>query len=322
VQTIGAMRNHLERLVPEARIAIAHGQMDEEELSRCMERFTAGEIDVLLSTSIIESGLDFPNANTLIVDRADTFGLGQLYQLRGRVGRGAVRAYAYFFFNSRARATEEALQRLQTLAEHSYLGAGYSLALQDLEMRGAGELLGRRQHGHIAAIGFHFYTQLLSAAVQRLRADRSRAAPLAELAVQPPLPVTIDLAIPAAIAPDYVANRELRLQLYRRLANLRSQGELAAMQAELSDRFGPPPVEVENLLYQLRVKLMAATARVEAVTSENGQILIQLPPERVPQSLLEGGWAVRQSKRGIWLEAGRQWREQLIQLLHALGATE
>jgi transcription-repair coupling factor (superfamily II helicase) len=322
VQTIQTVRHRLERLIPEAAFGVAHGQMPEKELAEVMTAFGAGEIDVLLSTSIIESGLDFPNANTLIVDRADTFGLGQLYQLRGRVGRGAVRAYAYFFFNSRMKATEEALQRLQTLAEHSYLGAGYSLALQDLEMRGAGELLGRRQHGHIAAIGFHFYTQLLSAAVQRLRADRSRAMPLAELAVQPPLPVTIDLAIPAAIAPDYVADRELRLQLYRRLANLRSQDELAAMQAELSDRFGPPPLEVENLLYQLRVKLVAAAAQVEAVTSENGQILIQLPPERVPQSLLEGGWAVRQSKRGIWLEAGREWREQLVQLLGALGAAD
>ena len=325
VQTIRTIQNRLERLMPEARIGVAHGQMPERELAQVMTAFGAGEIDVLLSTSIIESGLDFPNANTLIVDRADTFGLGQLYQLRGRVGRGAVRAYAYFLFNSRTRATEEALQRLQTLVEHSYLGAGYSIALQDLEMRGAGEVLGRRQHGHIAAIGFHFYTQLLSAAVQRIRAGREQQpAPLDGLTagIQAPLPVTIDLALPAAIAPDYVADRQLRLQLYRRLANLRTQEEVAAMEAELGDRFGPLPGEVRNLLYQLRVKLMAAAAQVESITSENGQILIQLPPERVPEGLAEQGLAVRSSKRGIWLKAGPgdPWRQQLIRLLHGLGA--
>jgi transcription-repair coupling factor (superfamily II helicase) len=325
VQTIQTVRARLERLIPEVRLGVAHGQMPERDLAQVMTAFGAGEIDVLLSTSIIESGLDFPNANTLIVDRADTFGLGQLYQLRGRVGRGAVRAYAYFFFNSRMRATEEALQRLQTLAEHSYLGAGYSIALQDLEMRGAGELLGSRQHGHIAAIGFHFYTQLLSTAVQRLRADRSQeVVPLTApgTGIQAPLPVTIDLALPAAIAPDYVADRALRLQLYRRLANLRSQRDVATMETELSDRFGPLPVEVKNLLYQLRVKLMAAAAQVESITSENGQVLLQMPADRIPAAIVQQGLAVRVSKRGIWLEAGSEarWREELVRLLQWLGA--
>ena len=170
VQTIGAMRNHLEKLIPEARLTVAHGQMAENELSERMRRFTSGEVDILLSTSIIESGLDIPNANTLIVDRADTFGLAQLYQLRGRVGRGAQRAHAYFFRHAKRQPTIEGRQRLETIAENAQLGAGFSIAMRDLEIRGAGDLLGTRQHGHIAAVGFNLYTQLLSEAVRRLRA--------------------------------------------------------------------------------------------------------------------------------------------------------
>jgi transcription-repair coupling factor (superfamily II helicase) len=171
VQTIEAMRRHLVKLIPEARITVAHGQMDENDLSKRMEQFTNGEVDILLSTSIIESGLDIPNANTLIVDRADTFGLAQLYQLRGRVGRGAQRAYAYFFRHRHRLPTLEGRQRLDTIAEYTQLGAGYSIAMRDLEIRGAGEILGTRQHGYIAAVGFHLYTRLLAEAVGQLRED-------------------------------------------------------------------------------------------------------------------------------------------------------
>lgn len=323
VQTISRMKERLERLVPEAGIGVAHGQMPERDLARIMNAFGAGEIDVLLSTSIIESGLDYPNANTLIVDRADRFGLAQLYQLRGRVGRGTVRAYAYFFYKSRRQATEEALLRLETITEHSQLGAGYSLALQDLEMRGAGDILGKRQHGHIAAIGFHFYTQLLSTAVRRLRTQRREVElPLADLAPlsQIPLSVSVELALASAITPEYVADRDLRLQLYRRLANLRSLSEVSAIEAELVDRFGPPPEEVRNLLFQLTVKIMAASAMVNGVSSENGQILIQLSPDRVPSDLGENGFQVRVSKRGIWLSsrANEDWKQQLLDLLEHL----
>ncbi|HNT24811.1 MAG TPA: transcription-repair coupling factor, partial [Anaerolineales bacterium] len=169
VQTIGAMRAHLEKLVPEARVAVAHGQMPEQGLAQRMEEFTSGDVDILLCTSIIESGLDIPNANTLIVDRADTFGLAQLYQLRGRVGRGAQRAYAYFFRHRRRPPTIEGRQRLETIAENTQLGAGYSIAMRDLEIRGAGDILGMRQHGQIASVGFHLYTRLLADAVRRLR---------------------------------------------------------------------------------------------------------------------------------------------------------
>jgi transcription-repair coupling factor (superfamily II helicase) len=205
VETILPVRDKLEALLPEARIRIGHGQMREHELEQTMEKFVRGEVDVLLCTSIIESGLDIPNANTLIVDRADTFGLAQLYQLRGRVGRGPVRAYAYFFTDRRHRPTPEAYQRLETLAEQTELGAGYAIAMRDLEIRGAGEILGTRQSGHIAAIGFHLYTRLLAQAVRRLRAERDGIPPEME-----GLPPSVDLPLAAALPEDYVPDRDLR----------------------------------------------------------------------------------------------------------------
>ena len=227
VQTIESMHARLERLVPEARLAVAHGQMPEKDLADVMERFSGGALDVLLSTSIIESGLDIPNANTLIVDRADTFGLAQLYQLRGRVGRGAARAYAYFFRHPQFRATEEALERLEILAEHTQLGAGYSIAMRDLEMRGAGDVLGVRQHGHIAAIGFHLYTRLLAAAVRRLKGGRDLGPePGAALATPDPLMVSVELPLAYSIPVVYIPDRDLRLHLYRRLADFRTEDEL------------------------------------------------------------------------------------------------
>ena len=169
VNTIDAMKAHLNQLVPEAQVDVGHGQMPEHELADVMHRFNSGDVDILLSTTIVESGLDIPNANTLIVDRADTFGLAQLYQLRGRVGRGAARAYAYFFRHRKLSPTLEGQQRLEVIAENTQLGAGYSIAMRDLEIRGAGELLGTRQHGHIQAVGFHLYTRLLADAVRRIR---------------------------------------------------------------------------------------------------------------------------------------------------------
>lgn len=322
VQTIAAMRNRLQRLIPETSIAVAHGQMPEQELASVMESFNKGEIDVLVSTSIIESGLDIPNANTLIVDRADRFGLSQLYQLRGRVGRGTAQGYAYFFRHPRFRATEEALSRLETIAEHSQLGAGYAIAMRDLEIRGAGDILGTRQHGHISAIGFHLYTRILTKAVRRLKATYGPETPVqfdlphvAEL-----LPVTIDLPLPSAIPPDYIPDRNLRLQLYRRMAEVRTLEGIESLIEELSDRFGPLPDEVENLFYQLRVRLLAADAGVEAISTENGQILLQLPQERSELDIPVLGKDVRRSKRGLWLTRARktEWTSRLIEILHTL----
>ncbi len=317
VQTIEAMRHHLERLVPEARIAVGHGQMPERELEAVMERFTRGEVDVLLSTSIIESGLDIPNANTLIVDRADTFGLAQLYQLRGRVGRGAQRAYAYFFRHRRKPPTPEGRLRLETLAEHTHLGAGMAIAMRDLEMRGAGDLLGTRQHGHIAAVGFHLYTRLLSQAVRRLRQERGLPLP-AHLAQTPDLPaaVNVDLPLPVGLPASYIPDQATRLGLYRRLAELRAPEAVDEFAAELEDRFGPPPAEVDNLLFQVRVKLLACQAGLESVQAEGGQIALRPSEPQAPLPPL--GEGIRAGKRAYWLPLDERWQSRLLAALQRL----
>ncbi|MCH7609538.1 MAG: transcription-repair coupling factor [Chloroflexi bacterium] len=313
VRSINGIKARILNLIPEAKVEVAHGQMPEKELANVMSSFTDGEVDVLLTTSIIESGLDIPNANTLIVDRADQFGLGQLYQLRGRVGRSAQRAYAYFFHHSQA--TPEALQRLEIISENSQLGAGYSIALRDLEMRGAGDLLGKRQHGNIAAVGFHFYTQLLGEAVRRLR-DEKEASDIPDLPTEAlPLQISIELPLSGALTANYVSDRSLRLQLYRRMAGLRTLEQVEAMRSELEDRFGSPPTEVENLLYQLRVKILASEAGMTAISTELGQILIQFEPGRRPEGDL--GPEIRMSKRGLWLTSAN-WQDSLMALLQNL----
>ncbi len=320
VQTITTMQRRLERLVPEAHFTIAHGQMPERQLSKTMEQFARGEIDVLVSTSIIESGLDIPNANTLIVDRADGFGLAQLYQLRGRVGRAAIQGFSYFFRSAGKRATEEALQRLEIIAEHSQLGAGYAISMRDLEMRGAGDILGTRQHGYIASVGFHLYTRLLSSAVRRMRHEIGDELVLPEevsKSAELP-PAAIDLPLSAVIPDDYIADRDLRLQLYRRLADLRSLDELETIDAELSDRFGPTPDDVHNLLYQIKVKIIATNAGIDRIMTESGQILIELPEMRMVPDVHSFGEGIRRSKRGLWLstELDGDWEKRLLQLLN------
>jgi transcription-repair coupling factor (superfamily II helicase) len=325
VQTIGAMKHHLERLVPEARITIAHGQMPENDLSMRMEQFTRGEVDVLLSTSIIESGLDIPNANTLIVDRADTFGLAQLYQLRGRVGRGAMRAYTYFFRHRRKPPTEEGRQRLETIAENTQLGAGFSIAMRDLEIRGAGDILGTRQHGHIAAVGFHLYTRLLGSSVRRLRekGELPLSSLPASLADQVPSTVNVDLPLPASIPSDYVSDKAMRLRLYRRLADVKSQGEITRILEEFNDRFGPPPGEVEHLLFQLKIKLLADRAGVSAVSSEAGQLVLRFADGEVPAPLPDLGPHARAGRTAIWIPYRPipDWQSYLEQVLKVLQET-
>jgi transcription-repair coupling factor (superfamily II helicase) len=324
VETIQSMSHRLQNLVPEAQIAVAHGQMRERELAEVMQSFARGEIDVLVSTSIIESGLDIPNANTLIVDRADRFGLSQLYQLRGRVGRGTARGFAYFFRHPTFRTKEDALQRLEIIAQHTQLGSGYAIAMHDLEMRGAGDILGTRQHGHIAAIGFHLYTRLLGDAVRRMKPEFEQP-----LTVEAPtsglpelLPINIDLPLSSTIPPEYVADRDLRLQLYRRMAGIRSDRELDQLLLELGDRFGPPPIEVENLAYQLRVKMLAVKADVKSIAMENGQILLQLGKTTEDGEIPDLGEDVRVSKRGVWIsrQGGTDWPSRLVAVLEGLAA--
>ncbi len=326
VQTIGAMRTHLEKLVPEARLVVAHGQMDEDQLSKRMEQFANGEVDILLSTSIIESGLDIPNANTLIVDRADTFGLAQLYQLRGRVGRGAQRAYAYFFRHKHLAPTLEGRQRLETIAENTQLGAGYSIAMRDLEIRGAGDILGTRQHGYIASVGFHLYTRLLADAVQRLRSGKTVPALAEALQLEqaaPGLPVAVDLPIPVSLPSSYIPERQTRTRLYRRLADLRTQDEIEALIEEFVDRFGPLPAEALNLFYQLKVKLLAEKAGLASISAEAGQIVLRFPalPEGEPaRELPEIAEDVRAGKNAFWLPFNENngWQDKLLEVLREL----
>ncbi len=317
VQTIQTVRKRLEHLVPEATIAVAHGQMREADLEKVMLRFVAGEIDILVCTSIIESGLDIPNANTLIVERAEYFGLAQLYQLRGRVGRGAQRAYAYFFHDRLSRLTPEARQRLETIREAAELGAGYTIAMRDLEIRGAGDILGTRQSGHIAAVGFDLYTRLLARAVQELRARREGKPP-------PPQPlgsVRIDLPIPVALPEDYVPEVPLRLQLYRRLAELETLEQIEEVEQELADRFGPLPAPARNLMYQLRLKVLARRVGVDSIIAENGRLVLHtsegdLPNRKQLQQLL--GERVSVGRRDLWLPLGRGWREELVNVLQQM----
>jgi len=328
VQTIYGMQAHLQRLVPQARIAVAHGQMPEEELAEVMHRFSHGEVDVLLSTSIIESGLDIPNANTLIVDRADTFGLAQLYQLRGRVGRGAVRAYAYFFRHRKLPPTPEGQQRLDAIAEYTDLGSGYLIALRDLEIRGAGELLGTRQHGHIAAVGFHLYTRLLADAVRRLRQLRPDLPPPSEevTAFQNAslsLPVNVELPLAIGLPPDYIPDADLRLQLYRRLADARHEAELDALEQEFQDRFGALPEAARNLFYQLRVKLRAERAGLASVTIEHNRIVLRYPapPEgREAPHLPDYAPDVRGGRGAYYCTffGSENWQARLLEILNGL----
>jgi len=322
VQSIGVVKNKLEKLVPEARIGIAHGQMDEHQLSQVMDAFDAGEIDILLSTSIIESGLDIPNANTLIVDRADMFGLAQLYQLRGRVGRAANRAYAYFFHDRNNRMTPEGRQRLETIAEQTDLGAGYSIAMRDLEMRGAGDILGARQSGQVAAVGFHLYTRLLAQAVKRLKAGVGVKDEVIDLDLSL---TTVDLPLPSTLPSEYISDRNLRLRLYRRMAEIKDEKQISNLSSELQDRFGALPKPVENLLYQIRVKVLAHHASVEAVASEEGQIVLKSRLWETDAGRRKIGAAIfataRVSKGKVWLprSTDKDWRETLVEVLEKLG---
>ncbi len=329
IHSIHAMQSHLQQLVPEAKIGIGHGQMQEGELAAVMDQFRAGEIDVLLCTTIIESGLDIPNANTLIVDRADAFGLAQLYQLRGRVGRGAQRAYAYFFRHRKRSPTPEGLERLDTIAENNQLGSGYSIAMRDLEMRGAGELLGTRQHGAIQSVGFHLYTQLLGQAVDILKSTSDFPMPQAvdrqfSASLQPP--ASVDLPLTIGIPSDYVPNQNMRLRLYRRISNMQQEEEIDRLVEEFEDRFGALPSDVSNLLYQVRIKLLAQQAGISSVAMEGLQILCQYPglPDGIRSRDLKSiGLGERIGKNAYWLPItldGESWRESLLEFLQTLAS--
>jgi transcription-repair coupling factor (superfamily II helicase) len=272
VHTIHRVAGEVQRLVPQASLSVAHGRMPEEELEQVMADFSRGEIDVLVCTTIIESGLDIPNANTLIIDRADMLGLSQLYQLRGRVGRGTYRAHAYLFTPRHRRITEAARKRLHAILEASELGAGFRIAMRDLEIRGAGNLLGAEQSGHIHAVGFDLYSQLLQQAISEVKAGET-GKPSEE---RPRIETRVELGLPAFIPDSYVEHLPTRLAIYQRLAKVQKRDEVEEMGGELRDRFGPLPQPVSDLLYVVELKALAQEAEVESVVRSQGQVVLGL----------------------------------------------
>ncbi len=269
IQDIYSMANFLRELLPHARIAVAHGQMKERELEQVMRSFFRKSTDILVSTAIIGSGLDIPSANTIIINRADKFGLAHLYQLRGRVGRSHIRAYAYFLIPGEDIITEEARKKLQAIQELSYLGAGFRLALRDLEIRGAGNLLGPEQSGHIEAVGFDLYVEMLEQAVAELKGEK----------VTPKIDPVLDLRIKAVIPEHYIENAELRLSLYRKISLAKDSAYLGDLREELKDRFGASPEETRRLLEIMELKVLAKGLAVTRIQSIEGRIRILFAPE-------------------------------------------
>lgn len=277
VQTIGAMAEHLQQIVPEAKIAIGHGQMEEKELEKVMLGFMHGETNLLLCTTIIESGLDIPTANTLIVNRADTFGLSQLYQLRGRVGRAKQRAYAYLLIPGEGAISADARERLKIIQELTELGAGFRIATHDLEIRGAGDLLGARQSGDIASVGFELYTELLEEAIRQLKGEE-----LAER-VEP----EIKLRIPAFIPEDYVREPNQRLIIYKRLSQVTAEDDVAEIMTELVDRFGKLPLAAIYLVEVMKLRVALKAMLVKEIEFDGRKLVLSfhqktpVPPDAI-----------------------------------------
>jgi transcription-repair coupling factor (superfamily II helicase) len=270
IETIYGVAAALAGLAPRARIAVGHGQMREGELEAVMLSFVNGEVDILVSTTIIENGLDIPNVNTIIINNADHFGLAQLYQLRGRVGRSAHQAYAYFLYQPHRVLSDVGQSRLEAIREFSHLGSGLQLAMRDLEIRGAGNLLGREQHGFIAAVGFETYCEILHEAVAQRRGQ-----PLAP-SVAPPV---LDLRVSAFIPSDYVRGASQKISLYQRLAAAQSSGEVDALGDELRDRYGPLPAEAQSLLDLTHVRVLASAKGVQKVALEQRRLTLEMGPK-------------------------------------------
>ncbi|MFC4125713.1 transcription-repair coupling factor [Nocardia rhizosphaerae] len=278
VSSIDKAAKRIRDLVPEARVVVAHGQMNEDQLERTVQGFWQREFDVLVCTTIIETGLDISNANTLIVERADSLGLSQLHQLRGRVGRSRERGYAYFLYPPEKPLTETAYDRLATIAQNSDLGAGMAVAMKDLEIRGAGNVLGAEQSGHVAGVGFDLYVRLVGEAVEAYRA----AADGKPIVTEETKEVRIDLPVDAHIPPDYIASDRLRLEAYRKLAAAHDDSELAAVVEELVDRYGPLPVEVGRLVSVAKLRLLARSYDVSEIVVTG--TTLKLAPLSLPDS--------------------------------------
>ncbi len=323
VRTIELETRRLRELVPEASFLIAHGQMSPSILRRTMHKFTHGEADVLVCSTIIESGLDIPRVNTIIIDRAERLGLAQLYQLRGRVGRASVRAYAYLMTAPYRSLSETAQRRLAAILDASELGAGFQLALRDLEIRGAGNLLGQQQSGHIGAVGFTLFTQLLAEAVEQAKAKRERK--------PPPQPrqgpqVSIDLPLPRYLPTTYVEDLGLRMTVYQRLAAAETAEMVEAIEQELEDRFGALPLPASNLLGAVKLKTQAARIGAASIQYESDAVVIRLAPGlsftprqrglSMPSQVSVGRTQLRYTPTRRLAEA--EWEEALSEVLQEL----
>ena len=279
VESLPGMVARIQKLVPQARIGMAHGQMNERQLERVMLGFLRQETNVLAATTIIENGLDIPLVNTIIVNRAERMGLAELYQLRGRVGRSSRRAYAYLLVPEEAELSPEARHRLSALKEFSELGSGFRVAALDMELRGAGNLLGRQQHGHVNAVGFELYCQMLERAVQQLRGEETR----------PEVAASIQLGLDIRIPPSYIPEESQRLRMYKVIGSIRTPEERARAEQELEDRYGPLPTPIRNLLEYAALKAAAEQMRIQSVERKNEKLLIQFHPSGGvdPDRLLE-----------------------------------
>ncbi len=281
IESIYSLAALVSKLVPKARVVVAHGQMGEKELEAVMLKFIRDEADVLVATTIVENGLDIPRANTMLINRADRLGLAELYQLRGRVGRSSQRAYAYLLVPPEEILSDIARKRLAAMKEFSELGAGFRIAALDLELRGAGNMLGRQQHGHIEAIGFDLYCQMLERAVSKLKGED----------VTPELRTTLNLGFDVRIPQDYIPSENLRLRTYKRISSISSETEKQDVRKELEDRFGAPPKSVENLLEYATLKSICERLRISSVERQGSRMAIRFYPETTldPAALVAGG---------------------------------
>jgi transcription-repair coupling factor (superfamily II helicase) len=279
IQSIDRVAGRIRQLVPEARIGVAHGQMDEESLETVMLQFHSGEIDLLVCTTIIESGLDVASANTILVNRADRFGLAQIYQLRGRVGRSDEQAYAFLFIPKESAISDDAKKRLKVLMEHSDLGAGFQIALSDLKIRGGGTILGASQSGHIAAVGYDMFLKLMEEAVAELKGEVPRTA------LEPEINVPFSAFLPDGYVPDI----DQRMVLYRRMSSMVDLKELADLRVELTDRYGPVPDTVNHLLLKMGLRVLSVKAGVQKLDITAGRMNMSFSPrhQRSPEGLVE-----------------------------------
>jgi transcription-repair coupling factor (superfamily II helicase) len=316
VRTIQKAADRILELVPAARVAIGHGQMGEDDLAHVMVDFESAKFDVLVCTTIIESGLDIPNVNTIIVERSDRFGLAQLYQLRGRVGRSGRRAYAYFLYDPRRSLTEQADKRLDVISGLHELGQGFKIALRDLEIRGAGNLLGTEQHGAIAAVGFEMYLQMLQGAVSKMRSGNEETAVGDVLST---IEMNLDLPLDHFIPRSYIRDEKLRLGAYRQLAATEDEEELDAVLRSLEDRYGPGPAQLDNLAYSLRIKLRGQRMGLRGVVADGHDIVIRVDPQRFLDvdelsHRMAGRIAVAPNRLKMRRQ-GEGWQRDLLQLL-------